>query len=95
MQPVDDPERRLHNTHPQWEVPIDVIEQQPSYTQAVRCCILCRPHAFCSGSAWVLWHPAQSFLSGLGFSTIQTSSCFDLASPIQGWPLTCLFVSTN
>ncbi|CAL8471722.1 g11264 [Coccomyxa elongata] len=33
MQSVEDPERLVNNPHPKWEVPIEVIEWQPSYTQ--------------------------------------------------------------
>lgn len=35
MQSVEDPERLVNNPHPKWEVPIEVIEWQPSYTQQV------------------------------------------------------------
>lgn len=33
MQAVDDPERAATNPNPKWEVPIEVIEWQPSYVQ--------------------------------------------------------------
>jgi hypothetical protein len=35
MQSVEDRARRDNNPNPKWEVPIDVIEWQPSYTQQV------------------------------------------------------------
>lgn len=35
MQSVEDEERLVNNPHPKWEVPIEVIEWQPSYTQRV------------------------------------------------------------
>ena len=35
MQSVEDRARRENNPNPKWEVPIDVIEWQPSYTQQV------------------------------------------------------------
>ena len=40
MQSVEDHERRKNNPHPKWEVPIEVIEWQPSYTQQV-CSTIC------------------------------------------------------
>lgn len=30
---MDDPERATTNPHPKWEVPIELIEWQPSYVQ--------------------------------------------------------------
>ncbi len=42
MQSVEDPDRRANNPNPKWEVPIDVIEWQPSYTQEV-CATTCPP----------------------------------------------------
>lgn len=32
-QPVDDPGRLADNPHPKWEVPLELIEWQPAYTQ--------------------------------------------------------------
>ncbi len=36
MQAVDDPGRFAHNPRPKWEVPLELIEFQPSYTQRAR-----------------------------------------------------------
>ena len=35
MQRIDDPDRKAYNTNPKWEVPLEFIEWQPSYTQEV------------------------------------------------------------
>ena len=35
MQSVEDPGRLVHNPKPKWEVPLELIEWQPSYTQRV------------------------------------------------------------
>ena len=35
MQAVEDPGRLVHNPKPKWEVPLEPIEWQPSYTQKV------------------------------------------------------------
>ena len=35
MQAVDHPERARYNRNPKWEVPLELIEWQPSFTQQV------------------------------------------------------------
>ncbi len=35
MQAVDHPERARYNRSPKWEVPLELIEWQPSFTQQV------------------------------------------------------------
>lgn len=49
MQAVDDPMRTQFNKLPRWAVPLEMIEWQPSYTQAVSC----RPLLFCTHSLHV------------------------------------------
>lgn len=43
MQAVGDPERLATNPKPKWEVPIEVIEWQPSYVQKGVCPVLASP----------------------------------------------------
>lgn len=47
MQSTSEPARLENNPNPKWDVPMEVIEWQPAYTQKVSHCICLRMHSVC------------------------------------------------